>query len=320
MESKQEYWEGLAAGSFFLVATGAMMLVVLAILDLAGAEIAVQMNGWASLAAVAMGAIGGLMLMVEAGNKAKAYLIIANPSSAASKNAIMMTSFMGLAFVYATFFFDFIPWSSLIGLKSVIAVLGIITAIIAVIIPAFELGESRGRAFWNTSGLTPLFLITSAAAGMAAVVLAATLMGYAQNPAIHLVEQTLLGFLVLQLVSVLAYVLGMKNNGASEARKAAENILQGEFKTSFWSGIIGLGTVIPMLMFLADSTSTMLIIKTILVLIGGIFFRNIFLQAAVRKIIPGEENEWVSREEAACLAIQLEKRWQEKARALYNQP
>jgi hypothetical protein len=37
------------------------------------------------------------------------------------------------------------------------------------------------------------------------------------------------------------------------------------------------------------------------------------LLAAVRKAIPGEENEWVSREEAAHLAIQLEKRWQEKA-------
>ncbi len=319
METKQEYWEGLAAGSFFLVATAAMMFIVLAALDFAGTEIAAKMNGWASLTAVVMAAIGGLLLMVEAGNKMKAYLIIANPSSAASKNAIMMTSFMGLAFIYASFFFDFIPWAGLIGIKSIIAVLGILAAFIAVIIPAFELGESRARAFWNTSGLTPVFLITSAATGLAAVVLTATIMGYGQNPAINMVNQVMFGFLVLQFISVLAYVGGMKNNGASEARKTAENILQGEFKGSFWAGSVALGTIIPMLMFLPESTPALLIVKTILVLIGGFCFRNVFLQAAVRKIIPGEENEWVSHEEAAHLEIQLEKRWQEKAKVLHNQ-
>ena len=313
METKQEYWEGLAAGSFFLVATGAMMFIVLAVLDLAGAKVAAEMNGWASLVAVVCGALGGLLLMVEAGNKAKAYLIIANPASMASKNAIMMTSFMGFAFIYATFFFNFIPWAGIMGLKIIISMVGIIVALLAVIIPALELGEARGRAFWNASGLIPVFLITALVSGSAAVLLTATILGYTQNPAILIVDKVLFALLILQLITVFGYVKGMEHAGAAEARIAAVNIMEGEFKGSFWGCVIAAGTVLPMFMLILGSSPIIIIIKTVLILMGGFCFRNIFLLAGVRKALPGEENEWVSREEAAHLAIQLEKRWQEKA-------
>lgn len=316
METKQEYWESLAAVSFFLVATGAMMFLVLATLDLLGAKIAADINGWGSLAAVGLAAVGGLCLMVEAGNKAKAYLIVANPASMASRNAIMMTLLMGLAFVYATFFFGFIPWAGLITLRLLVAVVGIIAALLAVAVPALELGESRGRGFWNASGLIPAFLITSLASGTAAVLIVAAILGLAQNPVIANIDKVLFGCLVLQLVTVLGYVKGMQHSGASEARTAARNILEGEFKSSFWGCVILAGTIIPIALYLSASP-VLLIAKAVLILVGGVCFRNIFLAAAVRKALPGEENEWVSREEAAHFAAILEKRWQEKAEWLY---
>lgn len=318
METKQEYWGGLAAGNFYLVATAAMMFVTLTVLDNFGAEIAAYLNGWASLLAVVMAACGGLMLMVEAGNKAKAYLIIANPSSFATKNAIIMTLFMGLVFIYASFFFDFIPWAGLAGLKTVIAILGIIVALMAVIIPAFELGEARARAFWNTSALVPVFLISSTVTGLATLIFIASVMGFAGNTAINIVDKVLFVFLILQLIIVGAYVLGMEHTGAEEARIAAKNILYGSFKGIFWGGVMIVGTIIPLLMFLFTGTPSILIVKALLILTGGFCFRKVFLEAAVRKSIPGEENEWVRRNEAAAMATQLEKRWQEKAESLYN--
>ena len=316
METRQEYWEGLAAVSFFLVATGAMMFLVLAALDLLGAQAALDINGWGSLAALVMAAIGGLCLMVEAGNKAKAYLIVANPASMASRNAIMMTLFMGLAFVYATFFFAFIPWVGWNYVRALVAVVGIIAALLAVIVPALELGESRGRGFWNASGLIPVFIITSLASGTGAVLIVAAVMGFAQDPAIAILDRALFVFLILQLITVLGYVKGMKNSGAIEARTAARNILEGEFKTSFWGCVIVAGTIVPMVLFFSSSPAV-IIVKSVLVLVGGVCFRNIFLAAAIRKALPGEDNEWVSREEAAHLAISLEKRWQEKKEWLY---
>jgi formate-dependent nitrite reductase membrane component NrfD len=295
-----------------------MMLVTLAVLDLAGSDIAVRLNGWASLAAVVFGAIGGLLLMVEAGNKAKAYLIIANPASMASKNAIMMTSVIGLAFIYATFFFDFIPWAGLIGLRTIVAVIGIIAALIAVMVPALELGEARGRAFWNSAALIPVFLITAAVTGMATVILVAAVTGLAGDAAINVIDKVLLGFIVLQLLSVWGYVRGMEHSGAEEARRAAGNILHGDFKNCFWGGVIIVGTILPLVLYLINSVWLILIIKAVLLLIGGACFRNVFLLAAVRKVVPGEENEWYSHEDIAELAAALEKRWQEKAEVVCN--
>lgn len=316
METKQEYWESLAAISFFLVATGAMMLLVLAALDLLGAKVAADINGWGSLAALVCAAVGGLCLLVEAGNKAKSYLIVANPASMASRNAIMMTLTMGLAFVYATFFFDFIPWAGLATLRLLVAVLGIIAALLAVIVPALELGEARGRGFWNASGLIPAFITTSLVSGMAAVLIVAVILGWGQDPAIAIMDRVLFGLLILQLIMVLGYVKGMQHSGVSEARIAAKNIFEGEFKIGFWGWVIGAGTIIPLVLFVSSSPMVLLI-KALLILVGGVCFRIIFLAAAVRKALPGEENEWVSREETAELAINLEKRWQEKAEWLY---
>jgi formate-dependent nitrite reductase membrane component NrfD len=223
---------------------------------------------------------------------------------------------MGLAFVYATFFFKFIPWFSWDYVRLLVAAVGIIVALLAVVVPALELGESRGRGFWNASGLIPAFIITSLASGTGAVLIVAAITGFAQDPAIGILEWALFVFLLLQLITVLGYVKGMKGSGAIEARTAAKNILEGEFKTSFWGYVIVAGTIVPMVMIIFAGPVA-IIVKSILVLVGGVCFRNIFLAAAVRKALPGEENEWVNREEAAKLAISLEKRWQEKKEWLY---
>lgn len=80
-----------------------------------------------------------------------------------------------------------------------------------------------------------------------------------------------------------------------------------------------MGTVVPLALYLLAGTSVILIIKAVLLLMGGACFRNVFLQAAVRKVVPGEENEWYSREDIAQLAAALEKRWQEKAEVVCNE-
>jgi protein NrfD len=236
----------------------------------------------------------------------------------ASKNAFMMTIFMGLNFIYATFFFKFIPWYGWDYIRAVVAILGIIAALIAIMVPAFELGEARGRGFWNTGALIPVFFITSAVTGLGTVLLVATFMGFAGDTSIITLDSILLGFIVLQLLTVWGYVKGMEHSGAEEARRAAHNVLQGEFKNSFWGGVIIIGTIIPLIMYLFGGSPVIIMIKAILLLVGGACFRNIFLQAAVRKIIPGEEHVWGSREETAKLAADLEKRWQEKAVILFN--
>jgi protein NrfD len=317
MEKKQEYWEGLAAGYFFLSSMGAMMLITIAVMDLVGVDLALTVNGWASLAALVLVGIGGLMLMAEAGNIAKAYLIMSNFKSMATLNAFMMTLLMIFAFIYATFFFDFIPWSGMIGLQKIFAVLGIITGLLLVSVHGLELGESRGRSFWNAGALVPVFIVSSAASGMAGVLLAGAVLGVIDNPAMQTINGVLAGILILQLIVIVSYIQGMKQTGAEEAKRAVENILHGDLQLGYWGGVIALGTILPLLMYALAATATIIAVKGILIIIGGICFRQVFLAAAVRRSLPGEDHEWSSVEESLQLAAKLEKRWQEKASWLY---
>ncbi|NPV30102.1 MAG: polysulfide reductase NrfD [Firmicutes bacterium] len=319
METKQEYWGSLAAGYFFLAALGAMMFVIAAVLDLAGVALAGQINGWVSLVALIVTGIGALLLTVELGDKTKFYLVMTKPSSIMSLGAMMMSAFMVIALVYTTTFFSFVPWYPAYGLREVLAVLGIIAAVGLVAYPGLELGEARGRAFWNGSGLVPLFLVNGASSGIAGVILMSVILGEAQSPAILKLNGGIwFGFIVAQVILLTGYLLGIKNTGVEEARRAVAGILQGDLRVKFWWGVVVAGALMPLIMYLFGNSPALLAAKAILVLIGCACFRCVFLQAAVRRSLPGEESEWMSAQEEAKLGLQLEKRWKEKEAWLYG--
>jgi formate-dependent nitrite reductase membrane component NrfD len=121
------------------------------------------------------------------------------------------------------------------------------------------------------------------------------------------------GLLLAQLLTVPGYVLGMKLSSAEEARRGANKLWNGEFRKTFWGGVIILGTVMPLLINLLFSSIYWLVIAAVLILVGGICFRIDFLRAAVRVVLPGEERAEMSKEEITKLAAALETRWQEKA-------
>ena len=143
------------------------MFIVIAILDLTGFSLVEQINGWAGLVAVVITGIGGLFLTIDLSDKMKFYLVLTRPSCIMSFGSITMTVFLVIAFVYTTTFFSFIPWYQAYGFREILAVLGIIAAVLLVAYPGLELGEARGRAFWNGSGLVPLYLINGASSGIA---------------------------------------------------------------------------------------------------------------------------------------------------------
>lgn len=319
MENKQEYWGALAAGYFFLAALGAMMFIVAAVLDLAGTAVAELINGWVCLAAVVVAGIGAMLLTVELGNKMKFYLVMAKPTSIMSFGAIIMSAFMAIAFVYATTFFDFIPWYPAYGLREVLVVLGIVAAVVLVSYPGLELGEARGRSFWNGSGLVPLFLVYGAASGIAGVLLISMILGQAQDPAIlRLNGGVLFGFIAAQAVLLAGYLMGVSNTGAEEAKRAVAAILRGSLRTKFWWGVVAAGLAVPLIIYLCGNSPALTAVKAVLILVGCACFRCVFLQAAVRRSLPGEENEWMSVQEEAQLGLRLEQRWKEKEAWLYG--
>ncbi|MBP2652756.1 MAG: nrfD [Firmicutes bacterium] len=313
MEQKQEYWGVLAIGYLFLAAMGAMMFSVAAVSDLMGTKIVSQVNGWVSLIAVVAAGIGSLFLMVELTKIFKAYLVYARPSSIMCMGSYLLSSFLALGFIYATFFFDFIPWADLSLLRKAVAGLGIIASLGLVAYPGLELAEARGRTFWSGGGLVGLFLISGAATGLAGVIIVLVLFGLGYNQYTATLSASLLVVLILQFVVLTGYIRGIWLTGAVEAKKSAANILYGNYRIVFWGGVIALGTVIPLVLVLLSREPLSEVLAAVLVLFGAFCFRSIFLQAAIRIALPGEEQEVVSDREVARLAVMLEKCWEKKA-------
>ncbi len=314
MEKQQAYWGSLPAWYFFLAAMGAMLFVIVAVTDLTGNKIAGHINGWAGLVSFTVAVIGALLLLIELTHKSRGHLVNARPfASVMSFGSLLQSLYIPLVFIYATFFFSFIPWAGLGWLRTIVAVLAIITALLYVTYPGIELGEAKGRSFWNGGGLVGVFLVNGAATGAAALLLLLVVLGYAEHAYIAAISGLAAGLLLIQLLTVPGYVLGMKLSSAEEARRGANTLWQGEFSNTFWGGVIILGTVLPLLINLLFSSIYWLVIAAVLILVGGICFRLTFLRAAVRVILPGEERPEMSKEEIAKLAVALEARWQEKA-------
>ncbi len=316
LEKRQEHWKGLAVGYLILAAMGAMMFVVVALLDLLGVNEAKQWNGWMALASLVITGVGAIFLLVELGNKPKFILVFSNPSSIMTIGAYALTLFMIADFIYATFFFDFIPWSGLSGLKDFFAILGIVAALLLVTYPGIELGEARGRRFWNGSALVPLFLISATATGVACVILAFVILGQGAADVIKVLDFTLLGLVIILPLMVGSYLLGMKHSGQVGAERAVAIILHGYYETAFYGGFLLIGTVLSLATYLGGFIPSMLAIKSVAVLIGGACLRNIFLGAAVQTGVPGEEREWYEEKELKYLAKRLDRRWQEKEKWL----
>jgi len=314
MEQRQEYWKTIPASYFFLAAMGAMMFVISAVSDLMANQVALKINGWVSIIALVIAGCGSLLLLAELTHRSRAHLVNARPfSSVMSFGSVIQTLYMALVFIYATFFFSFIPWSGMIMIKNGVAVLTIIVALLYVAYPGVELGEAKGRAFWNGGGLVSLFLISGMTTGSAALILLLMLFGYADTAYTNMIKLFSTAMLLLQLVAMVGYVFGMKVSANEEARRGANILWCGELKTSFWWGIIFFGTILPLLGNLFMGSIYWLVMSSILVLVGGVYFRIDFLLAAVRIVLPGEEHGEMSRKEIKEFAAMLENRWQEKA-------
>lgn len=319
-ERKQHHWGALGIGYLFLAGLGAMTFTAAALLDLLGIEAARDLNGWISLAALVVTAIGALFLLLELGNKFKFFLVFTNPSSIMTLGAYILMLFMIASLVYTTFFFDFIPWSGLDGLKGFVAVVGIIAALLLVTYPGIELGGARGRTFWNGSALVPLFLIATGTTGLAGTMLAFVLLGKGEAEVVGVIDKVLFGFLLALLIAVIGYILGMRHSGREGSERAVRIILQGLGMNTFFIGYVAVGTLAPLLTYLWSSSPDLLGAKAILVIVGGLCLRIIFLQAAVQPGMPGEDREWYEEREIKALAKKLDKRWAEKASWLNPPP
>lgn len=155
------------------------------------------------------------------------------------------------------------------------AALGIYTGVL--------LGTMAARPLWNSAILGPLFLVSGLSTGAAFLLL----YRLADQERITL-SKIDMGFIAVELLLIALWLIGLASGGA-EARAAVAQFFGGPYTAAFWTLVIALGLVTPLIAEVIEHRHKIVPgrVTAVLVLIGGFALRWIVVFA-------GQHSGWVS--------------------------
>ena len=286
MSHREEGWNWILAVDFFFAGMGGAMLVIAGIVDLfvAGGETSLLGN---FLGPVFMSAGSGILIL-DLGRPFQAWRVFMNPKAILTIGARVMTVSIIVGLAYTSFGISMLPWSGMIVLRKLLAVVCILTGLVVAIYPSFVLGRNKGRPFWSGSGLLSLFLISSFATAASAHILS----GMILPPALQAAQGSLPGVTALLLACQLLFwgaYLWVKRSGATAPEAvAAEQWISGKFAAPFKTGFLLAGTLLPLVLLLVPMALAQAA-GALLVLAGGLLMRILVVYA-------GEERTWLPGE------------------------
>ncbi|GFN23486.1 NrfD/PsrC family molybdoenzyme membrane anchor subunit [Thermanaeromonas sp. C210] len=310
MERRQRIWGSLAVGYFFLASVGAGCLITGLILDWWWAF---PEDGrppeWLGLCGLVLAGTGGMLLLAELGQKMRFPMVFLRPRSVMSLGAWALGAFLLFSFAYFLAGLVFPGWG---GLRMVAGAGGCIAAVVLVVYPGLELGEARGRPFWQPAGLVPLWVVSSAVGGVAVGGLVVAALDGPYAALLSALQAWGLFLSVLQLIFAAGYVLGMLRSGVREARESAEMLVRGPLKAWFWGGLIFLGHVIPWILLVTPAAGW----AWAFFLVGVLGLRHVVVAAGLSLALPGNRHEYPEEEELASWAARLEEAWARQSQTL----
>jgi formate-dependent nitrite reductase membrane component NrfD len=169
----------------------------------------------------------------------------------------LLTFFIGVSVVYA---YTFVPNAPFLGerqarLRKALAWVSVPLGIATAVYTGILLGAMPARPFWNSPILALLFLLSSISTGVALILLARTILHWAQSPdaerarreSDYLLTATdvmLIGFELMVIFLFLMYAQ-LTIGGVKEA--VAVILPGGDLAVLFWVGVVLIGLLIPAL-------------------------------------------------------------------------
>ncbi|MCA9976790.1 MAG: polysulfide reductase NrfD [Anaerolineales bacterium] len=282
MKHKETTWGWMLAVDFFFAGMGGAMIALAGISYLFfGDALTATIGNFIGPIFVAMGAG---FLVLELGRPLQAWRVFMNPKAILTFGAWNMTLAIGFGFVFASFRIASLPWAGWVWAQQITAVSSIITGLIVATYPGVLLGRHNARPFWTGPGIVSLFLLSSLLTGLAAHDLANSLFTNTTN-----FSKLLAGLLVLQVVLWGLYIY-MKCTGTTNREATiAQQWVNGDFAVGFWAILLGLGSLVPLIIYLLPSNPIMTL-AGILVLLGGAWMRWMVVKSGeYRTWLPGEE-------------------------------
>ena len=146
-------------------------------------------------------------------------------------------------------------------------ILGVYTGIL--------LSAFNARPLWNNAILGPLFLTSGLSTGAAAIILLSK-----SKEERHMFGKIDLALIIIELALIIHMIMGYYA-GSQVQLEAMELIVGGEFTLMFFGFVVLLGLLIPAIMELIEliGYKVPVIVPAILVIIGGLIFRFIMVEA-----------------------------------------
>lgn len=306
---KHHYWEPPIALYLFLGGLAGGILFLAAIFN------SFVIPGYAEIFAlpvlVSLGcvALGCVFLIIDLGQPGVFWRVWTTATSIIKWGA----TFLVIAAVFALLFFlAFVgdAWPVFAGLSNALKPAADFFLLVAgffglciMMYTGIMLSTLKAHAFWATPALPVLFTISAISTGCAAIVL--SLNGW---PAAFSFETIIVSELVMEILHIidivlviteiivlLTMVLSFLGAGNVTAKAAAKRWVSGSYAFLFWVGMVGIGLVIPLTMYIGGGHSAAAtVVAPILVLCGGCLLRFMVVNTDDRAEIPGE-NRYYNR-------------------------
>ncbi len=310
---KHHYWEAPIVIYLFLGGLGGGIMFLSAVLDLFFMPGYSDLFAWPMFIALAALAVGCFFLIFELGQPLVFWRVFTTATSIIKWGATLLTFAIisgGLWWV------SFLPWDWISGLAGLLAggrpiFLGIagFAGFGIMVYTGVMLSTLKAHAFWATPALPVLFTISATSTACAAIALGLggwpldvapfagdTFFGYALvaeiiHEVLHLVDIVLV---CAEILVLLIMVLSFLGAGSKTAKAVAVRWVKGKTAPLFWVGMVGLGLVVPLILYLSGSGAASSVVAPVLVLLGGLLLRYLCVYSDERAEIPGE-NRYYNR-------------------------
>jgi protein NrfD len=284
----QHTWGWPVIGYLFLGGVGGGMIVISSIADLFWREGEKFAQG--SLVAGIIIALGSGLLLFDLGRPTQFWRVFSRQKVIMTFGAWMLAILTITSIIYFSFWPIFSPWKDLVSLRQILAWLNILLGLGVCVYTGVFLGSMKSRPFWNTPVLPILFLISGLSTGLAVQSLLVGSWPYSGTQELGATYSLLkfldTGMILLEFLIVLIYVFMMYTFFGKEASLIANSWIIGRKRLIFWGGLIGMGLLLPVVLYLVTEVELSLISACIL--LGGLILRSLLVYSGERRKLPNE--------------------------------
>jgi formate-dependent nitrite reductase membrane component NrfD len=207
-----------------------------------------------------------------------------NPTSPMSMGSWALGAFGVCTFLAALFTYleDLRRGRDFSTLKLIVGVIGGFFGFFVAAYPGVLLGATAQPLWRSGHALGALFLAVGASTAAAAMGLLLSLTGRGSGAGAIAVRRMTVFALLIQILAVVVFLASVQGSGSLASGRALALLVSGPFSLTFWAGAIVVGTIVPLLLGIADLRRPSFALSTVgalLVLVGGFIVKSVIMAA-----------------------------------------